>query len=225
MNIDFEGNGLFGKSLLTMGKSVFGVLDPLGLNDLHWDNNPQLPSLLSRGPSINCDQPVSKKIKTSDEPFKGGASFLNASINTGTSNIIDTSCNLLNATGLTNFLGSEQASGRSFFQTSFGTQLEDSTLVINNTSSNQDQSQLALTKKDLSSKTQTIAKNNRRDTKEEQKKTKKGDQETKKAVTFQISKKQASNSNEESSFTQGDSTMDQIMRLTNKKREYLEEAI
>jgi len=107
MNIDFEGNGLFSKSLLTMGKSVFGVHDPLGLNDLHWDNNPQLPSLLSRGPSINCDQPVSKMIKTSDEPFKGGSSFLNVSMNAGTSNIIDTSCNLLNATGLTNFLGSE----------------------------------------------------------------------------------------------------------------------
>jgi len=83
---------------MTVGKSGFG--DNL-LSDYHWDNNPQFPSLLSRGmqfflvtqfinlfnlgPSINCDQPVSKKIKiTDDQAFLQGASLLNVSSTTHT---------------------------------------------------------------------------------------------------------------------------------------------
>jgi hypothetical protein len=46
MNFDFEGNSIFGKQAMTVGKSGFG--DNL-LSDYHWDNNVQFPSLLSRG--------------------------------------------------------------------------------------------------------------------------------------------------------------------------------
>jgi len=89
---------------MTVGKSGFG--DNL-LSDYHWDNNVQFPSLLSRGPSINCDQPVSKKIKiTDDQALFQGAPLLNVSSTTHTD-----SSHLLNGT-LTNFLGSDAA--RSF---------------------------------------------------------------------------------------------------------------
>ena len=44
-------------------------------------------------------------------------------------------------------------------------------------------------------------------------------------MQFEIVKGGSTNSNEDSSYSKDDTTMDQIMRLTNKKREYLEEAI